>query len=176
MLNGLFRRPIAAFQPESDEEVQSDQAIELAPLVEPMKLPFDDAMIERAEGFARTTIVNAGAIKLGDISGVGCSRTSRGIRLLALFVSYSRTGHRSAHHECDERCLATSSTPRTIPTRSVSTRTSPGKVCIPPTNSRRSRSWRRIVDSARRKSPSGSASRRMWCGNACAWAQSHPSC
>ncbi len=58
---------IAAFEPELDEEVQSDHTIELAPLVEPMKLPFDDAMIERAEGFARTTIVNAGAIKLGDI-------------------------------------------------------------------------------------------------------------
>jgi hypothetical protein len=45
----------------------------------------------------------------------------------------------------------------------------------PPTSLKPSRSWRKIVGLARKKSPPGSASRRMWCGSAFAWARSRPS-
>jgi len=49
------------------------------------------------------------------------------------------------------------------------------ETCIPPTSSRLSRNWRTNAAWARKKSPPGSASRRMWCDSACAWARCRPS-
>jgi ParB family chromosome partitioning protein len=49
------------------------------------------------------------------------------------------------------------------------------EACILPISSKRSRSWRRNAVLARKKSPLGSASRRMLCGSACGWARSRPS-
>jgi hypothetical protein len=49
------------------------------------------------------------------------------------------------------------------------------RTCIPPTSSKRSRNWRRNAVLVRKKSPPGSASRRMWCGSAFAWARCLPS-
>lgn len=58
---------IAAFEPEFGDDELIDEAIEIAPPSEPMRLPFDEAMIERAETFARETIASAGSITLGEI-------------------------------------------------------------------------------------------------------------
>jgi len=52
---------------------------------------------------------------------------------------------------------AVSSTPRTILTKSASTKTSRARTCTPPISSRPSRSWRRNAVSARKKSPPDSA-------------------
>jgi hypothetical protein len=62
-----FAATIAAFEPEPGEEEISEEEIEFALPTDPMKLPFDDRMIEKAEGFERPTIFNAGSITLGDV-------------------------------------------------------------------------------------------------------------
>jgi hypothetical protein len=70
---------------------------------------------------------------------------------------------------------AASSTPPMMRLRLAWTKMSPGKTCTPPTSLKPSRSWRKIVGLARKKSPPGSASRRMWCGSAFASARSRQS-
>ncbi|HEX5281029.1 MAG TPA: hypothetical protein VFW28_13200 [Micropepsaceae bacterium] len=58
---------VAAFEPETEEAAILDPAFELAEPTAALELPFDEATIARAEQFARTTILAAGAITLGEI-------------------------------------------------------------------------------------------------------------
>ena len=58
---------IAAFEPDGAADDSDEQEFEVAPPTAPMKPPFDDALIERAENFARATIARAGSITLGQI-------------------------------------------------------------------------------------------------------------
>jgi hypothetical protein len=58
---------IAAFEPELEDAGAADSTLEFDDPTPPLELPFDEATIARAEQFARTTIITAGAITLGDI-------------------------------------------------------------------------------------------------------------
>lgn len=58
---------VAAFEPEIEEAGVIDPTFELDDPTAALELPFDDATITRAEQFARTTILAAGAITLGEI-------------------------------------------------------------------------------------------------------------
>ena len=58
---------IAAFEPEADEAAAPDLVFAFDEPTPPLPLPFDDATIERAEQFARTTILATGTVTLAQI-------------------------------------------------------------------------------------------------------------
>jgi hypothetical protein len=58
---------VAAFEPESEDTAPIDPDIAFDDPTVGMELPFDEATITRAEQFARTTILAAGEITLGEI-------------------------------------------------------------------------------------------------------------
>ena len=58
---------LAAFEPEMDAGQDADMQFEFDDPTAGLDLPFDDATITRAETFARSAIIAAGAITLGEI-------------------------------------------------------------------------------------------------------------
>lgn len=64
---------VAAFEPDAENEDLIEPSIEISPPTPPMKLPFDDELIARAEAFARDRIARAGSLTLGELLDAAAS-------------------------------------------------------------------------------------------------------
>jgi hypothetical protein len=78
---------VAAFEPDIQNEDISEQTIEISLPTPPMKLPFDDQLIARAENFARDHISRAGSLTLGELlDAATAAHPSDAVFLRCLFL------------------------------------------------------------------------------------------